>query len=273
MIEYKGIKWYYYQGALLPRVPPHYEINLTSSEQKELLKRSKALFIRYTNEWDRDGGEFWYVIKDNFRGMEELSGNTRSKIRRAQKRNYVKQVDANYISQYGYNVYSSAFDKYKTFIKPISIEEFQSQVKSNNYDYWAVFDKESDKLVAYSENFIEDNMCHYSTIKFHPKYQKNYTSYILIYEMNRFYLEEKKLKYVNDGAKSISHETKVQEYLIDKFRFRKAFVKLHIVYRWDIGLAIKLLYPFRKILKKINHPLIDKVSVILNQEKIRRSFG
>jgi len=67
VIEYKGIKWYYYQGALLPRVPSHYEINLTPKEQKELLKRSKALFLRYTNEWDRDGGEFWYVIKDNGR--------------------------------------------------------------------------------------------------------------------------------------------------------------------------------------------------------------
>jgi len=272
VIEYKGIKWYYYQGALLPRVAPHYEINLTPKEQKELLKKSKALFIRYTNEWDRDGGEFWYVIKDNFGGMEELSGNTRSKIRRAQKRNYVKQVDAKYIFKYGYDVYSSAFENYETFIKPLALEEFQSQVKSNNYDYWAIFDKDSDKIVAYSENFIEDNMCHYSTIKFHPKYQKNYTSYILIYEMNRFYLEEKKFRYVNDGAKSISHDTNIQDFLIKKFQFRKAYCRLNIVYRWDIGLVVTILYPFKNIILKINHKIFKKISVLLKQEEIRRSY-
>lgn len=273
MIEYKGIKWYNYQGALLPRVPPHYEVDLTKKEQKELLKISKAFFIRYTNEWDRDGGEFWYVVKDSFFGMEELSGNTRSKFRRAKKRNYIKKVDAKYILEYGYDVYSSAFYNYSTFINPLSSKKFQEQVKSKNYDYWGVFDNDTDKIVAYSENFIEDDMCHYSTIKFHPKYQKNYTSYILIYEMNKFYLEEQKLRYVNDGAKSISHDTKVQEFLIDKFKFKKAFVKLNIAYRWDIGLAVKILYPFRKIITKIRHPLSDKISVILNQESIRRSFG
>ena len=54
----------------------------------------------------------------------------------------------------------------------------------------------------------------------------------------------KNFLYVNDGARSISHHTNIQTFLIDKFKFRRAFVKLHIVYRWDIGLAIKILYPF-----------------------------
>lgn len=271
MIEYKGIKWYFYQGALLPRVPPHKEIVLTREEERELLKKSKALFIRYTSEWDRDESEFWYVIKDNFDGMNELSGNSRSKVRRGEKRNYVKRVDAKYIYQYGYNVYVSAFKYYCTFTKPLEEKEFQEHIKES-YEYWAVFDRDSDMLVAYSENFIEDNMCHYSTIKFHPSYLKNYTSYLLTYEMNQYYLNEIGLDYVNDGARSISHDTNVQSYFMDKFKFRKAFVKLHIAYRGDIGLAVKLLYPFRSIIQKIGHSLTDKILVILNQEEIRRSF-
>jgi len=272
VIEYKGVKWYYYQGALLPRVPPHYEIFLTQKEEKELLKRSKALFLRYTNEWDRANGEFWYVIKDKFNGINALSSNTRSKVRRGGKRNDVKRIDTEYILNHGYEVYTSAFDNYSTFIQPLSKKNFEKHVKSTNHEYWGVFDKESHKLVAYSENFIEGDICQYSTIKFHPKYQKNYTSYILMYEMNKFYLEEKKLKYVNDGARSISHKTTIQEYLIDKFKFRKAFVKLNIAYRWDVGFLVSILYPFKYFIQKLSHPIANKISVILHQEKIRRSF-
>ncbi len=271
MIEYKGINWYFYQGALLPRVPPHRDIFLTREEEKELLKKSKALFIRYTNEWDRNESEFWYVVKDNFEGMNELSGNSRSKVRRGKKKNYVKRVESKYIYQYGYNVYCAAFRNYHTLLRPMEEKKFQKHIK-DSYEYWAVFDKNSDKLVAYSENFREDNMCHYSTIKFHPAYLKNYTSYLLIYEMNQYYLEEIGLDYVNDGAKSISHDTNIQNYLIDKFKFKKAFVKLNIAYRWDIALIVKLLYPFRGIIQKIGYSLTDKIAVILNQEKIRRSF-
>jgi len=272
LIEYKGIKWFYYQGALLPRVPPHYEVKLTKGEEQELLKNSKALFLRYTNEWDKNGGEFWYIIKDNYDGMEELSSNTRSKVRRGIKRNRVEELKNSYISKYGYEVYISAFKNYETFIKPLSKEQFSKQIKENNREYFGVFDLDSNKLVAYSENFIEDDMCHYSTIKFNPHYQKNYTSYTLIDKMNQHYLKEKQLKYVNDGARSISHETKIQEYLIDKFKFRRAYVRLNIAYRWDVGLVVKLLYPFRRVLERGSHPLMKKILVILNQEKIRRSF-
>jgi hypothetical protein len=274
MIEYKGIQWYSYQGALLPRTSPHHAVFLTKEEQKELLRISKALFLRYTNEWDSDGGEFWYVIKDHFDGLQELSANTRSKVKRAQKRNEAKIVCKEYISKYGYEVYAKAFEKYDTFITPINQDEFKSSIlKKDNCQFWGVFDKESGKLVAYSENFIEDDMCHYSTIKFHPDFLKNYTSYILFYEMNSYYLDEKKLRYVNDGARSISHETNVQKFLIEKFKFKKSYVKLNIAYRLDVGLAVKILYPFKGLLQKIDNPLSNKISAILKQDAIRRSFG
>ncbi len=274
MIKYKGVDWHFYQGALLPWVPPHREIYLNHSEQKELLKRSKALFLRYTNEWDKDNGEFWYVIKDSFGGMEELSPSTRSKIRRGQKRNDVRRVDAEYIAKSGYVVYRRAFDKYKTFILPMNKKQFEAHILSGgSKDYWGVFDKNNKELVAYSENLIQEDMCHYSTIKFNPKFLKNYTSYILFYEMNRFYLEEKKVKYVNDGARSISHQTNVQDFLIQKFKFRKAYCKLNIFYRKDIEFLVKILYPFRNIIYKVDNNLFNKLSVLLKHEAIKKSYG
>ena len=65
--------------------------------------------------------------------------------------------------------------------------------------------------------------------------------------MNRFYLEERGVKYVNDGGRSITNHSNIQPFLIDKFNFRKAYCNFDIHYKWWLGMAIKCLYPFRKI--------------------------
>ena len=71
----------------------------------------------------------------------------------------------------------------------------------------------------------------YRTMKAIPKYQKLYAYYDLIYEMNRYYLEKRKVKYVNDGARSITNHSNIQLFLIDKFKFRKAYCRLEITYK------------------------------------------
>lgn len=75
-----------------------------------------------------------------------------------------------------------------------------------------------------------------------------YSYYGFIYEMNHYYLEELKLKYVNDGSRSITEHSNIQQFLIDTFHFRKAYCRLQIVYKWWMRLVVNLLYPFRKII-------------------------
>jgi len=268
---YKHIEWFYYQGALLPKSPPHKEIILSKKEERELLQKSKALFLRYTKGWDREEGRFWYVIKDKFNGFEELSSNTRSKVRRGLKHSIVKKVSNITIAKEGYTVYKEAFRNYVTIKKPLDEERYKQEIyNAKEDDFWAVYCE--GKLIAYSQNRIEEESVNYAIIKFHPQYLKIYPSYALFYTMNQYYLKEKQCLYVNDGARSISHETNIQDFLIDKFKFRKSFVILCIAYRWDIALIIKLLYPFRNIIKKIEVIFLKKISILLYQEEIRRSY-
>lgn len=72
-----------------------------------------------------------------------------------------------------------------------------------------VIDIETEKLVAFCMNAVTAESCEYRTMKAIPKYQKLYAYYGLIYEMNRYYLEERKVKYVNDGARSISNHSNI----------------------------------------------------------------
>lgn len=83
--------------------------------------------------------------------------------------------------------------------------------------------------------------------------------------MNRYYLEELGVKYVNDGARSITEHSNIQPFLIDKFHFRKAYCRLQVKYQWWVGIVVKLLYPFRKLI-----PVL-KVKSILNMEAMSRN--
>lgn len=274
MMRFKGIRWYPYQGILLPKTPPHQEIVLSKKEQGELLQKSQTYLLRWISDWDGAKSEFWYVIKDRFDGLDELSSNTRSKVRRGLKNCSVLKVLPEDIAQDGYEIYVSAMNNYKTNLNIVSEKEFRNnKVNSENYDIWAVYEKDTGKMIAYSSNRIQENSCNYTEIKFHPKYLKLYPSYALFYEMNRYYLEEKNFLYVNDGARSIAHETNIQSFLIDKFKFRKAYCRLNIAYRKDIAIIVKVLYPFKTVISKLDFSIANKIVVLLKQEEIRRSFA
>ena len=114
MIKYKGVLWKYYQSALIPATLPHVEINLNQIEARELLKISGAYFLRWTNEWDRKEGEFWYVIKDEKEDLSNYKSKVRNQIKKSLKNCRVEMVDSRIIVENGYEVYSSAFNRYKT---------------------------------------------------------------------------------------------------------------------------------------------------------------
>ncbi len=273
MIKFKDINWYPYHGIVLPKTPPHQEIVLSQKEQRELLKKSQAYLLRWTSDWDGNESEFWYILKDDFNGMNELSGNTRNQIRKGQKYCIVKKVTHQEIADKGYESYKCAFDSYNTHLKPMSKKVFyDNTMKSNNYDFFAVYKKEGGKMIAYSSNTINGDVCSYTTIKIHPAYLKLYPGYALFYEMNKYYLDDKGFRYIHDGARSISHDTNIHTFLLQKFKFRKAYCQLNIAYRKDIAIIVKVLYPFKTIISKLNFSMSNRIGVLLKQEEIRRSF-
>jgi len=115
-----------------------------------------------------------------------------------------------------------------------------------------------------------------SVIKYNPNYLKYYSSYILIYYVLDYYLNQKKYDIVLNGTRSIAHNTNMQQFL-EKFGFKKQYCKLNIVYSPTFKIAVKTAYPFRKIINKIESKLpgnnfLHKINAILRQEKIKKSF-
>lgn len=149
--------------------------------------------------------------------------------------------------------------------------DFQKRIanceKDGRSEYWCVYCKDTNEAVALAINTLYDDCCEYNTLKCKPSalHNSTYPYYGLIFEMNRYYLDELKLKYVNDGARSITNHSNIQPFLIDTFHFRKAYCKLQIEYKWWLKVLIKILFPFRNIMPR-------KVKAVLSMEAMRRKL-
>ena len=272
--RYKKIDWRLHHGALVPLAMPHVKKSLQIADARRLLVKHRALFVRWEDLFDQlSTAEWWHVIKDELEDFDSLSKNTRSKVRRGAKGFVVGATGRNSILVEGYEVYRSAFDRYQTFEDRLSEQAFQQAVADlpGETEFWAVWEQESGHMVAFSENLVRDNACFFNTIWFEPNALRVYAGYLLIHEMNKHYLNERGLRYVSDGARNINHQTAVHEFLEQKFKFRRAYARLRVVYFPGVGILVKLLYPFRTLFSVRSASLLQKIAVVLEQERIRRA--
>lgn len=254
-------KYRCYKGAWIFAHDPHLESKLSDKEVSEMLNKG-GLMVRNVYDFDcKEETSFWYVIKDSFGGMEELSSKMRNQVKKCFKTMRVERISSEYLMANGYEVYVEASDSYRVKAVAPTKEEFENRIRSSvENEYWGVIDIETNKLVAFCMNAVTEESCEYRTMKAIPKYQKLYAYYGLIYEMNRYYLEERKVKYVNDGARSITNHSNIQPFLIDKFKFRKAYCHLSIKYKWWLKFMVESLYPFRQFIS------IRQVKALLDME-------
>lgn len=255
-----------YKGAWIFESDPHYEKQLSLQEKNKLLAKG-GIMVRNAYDFDcMEETSFWYVIKDSFGGMEELSSKMRNQVKKCFKTMRVERITSAYLMQYGYEVFVAATDNYKVKVVPPTKEEFEERIRNaEENEYWACIDIETEKVVAFCMNAVTAESCEYRTMKAIPEYQKKYAYYGLLYEMNRYYLEERGLKYVNDGARSITNHSNMQPFLIDKFNFRKAYCNFSIHYKRPLGIAVNVLFPFRKCIR------VSKVRALLDMEAMARN--
>ena len=252
---------------------PPKKLDEEESSLIDLMKDQRALYIRWESNFDcKNVTSWWHVICDQHLDLSELSANTRSKIRRGIKKFYSQKLSIESVIDEGYKVYVNSFSRYDTHEKQYSEERFIESVLGmpENTEFWGVRSKETDVLVAFSENYIEDDVCFYNTIWFDPAALKDYSSYVFFYEVGRHYLVDRRFKYVSDGARSVSHDTQIHEFLQSKFGFRKAYAILNVRYQPMVAVGVASLYACRRIFALIPLNVFRMAGIFLEQERIRR---
>ena len=167
--------------------------------------------------------------------------------------------------------FHAAFNKYTLYFNRMSKSLYEKSLNNleGEWNFWGVFC--DNKIIGYSQNRIIDNYCEYSTIKFHPKYLGIYSSYLLFFTMNEYYLNKMKFRYVNNGMRNITHRTNIQDFLISKFGFRKAYCRLFVRYNKLVKFTLLLLYPIRFVFYPFNNRFALRFKALFALENIRRS--
>lgn len=258
-----------YKGTWIS-IDENKETPLSKSEVETLLHRG-GLMVRNVYNFDAPNEtSFWYVIKDSFGGLDELSSGARRDVRKSLRTYDVSRISATELLAIGYEIYSSAQEAYRVKCDVISPKEYEMMIRnyelSGDKEFWTIRHKESGDYVALAINTVKATSCEYNVLKCKPYALKDGSQpyYGLIYEMNRYYLEERGLKYVNDGARSITEHSNIQPFLIQKFKFRKAYCDIKITYKWWLNFIIKMLYPFRKLIP------IGRIKALLYMEGMAR---
>ena len=260
-----------YQHGVIYRGAPHTEQRLSKNECLNLMKHHNGLFVRNVYDWDcKEPTSFWFIIQDKPISIDSLHSKCRNQVRRSLKSLDFKMIPAEggWLDG-GYEVYSKAFDRYKIKTStPMTKKRWEDNILNSpkNVDFWGAYDKESGKLIAYAEVLIQSSSAKYTALKAIPDYMnKTYPFYGLLFEMNRYYIEERQLLYVTDGARTISEHSNIQTFL-EKFNFRRAYCHIQVHYVWWLHIIMSCIYPFRRLFGKNN-----KISYLLRFEAINRN--
>ena len=273
------IGWEYYNHAIIPTTAPHEEPNLDPIKDGSIWnltssRGEKPLFVRYTTDFDcGKETQFWYIVKDAPFIMDEIDKKYQKAIQRALKRCEVRRIDAVAEFEDIYEVYEAAVNNYQNIDNRVSKENFREGVKRDGLDYWGAYDIATGKMAGWMSCQNNGDWTETISAKYHPELQ----SYVrpsdaIHYAILTHYLNELGQKFICSGSRSLNHKTNVQDYKIKNWHFRKAFCKLHLVYRKDINIIIKILYPFRNLLMKFdNITAIHQINSVLKMEEIARN--
>ena len=261
--------FYLYRKAWRFDGASHEEQQLQKEEWKALLKRG-GLLVRNTYNFDcPEETCFWYLIKDHFNGFDELTSRVRNKIRHAFSHFEYKPISLETMWEKAYPIVAETFADYPVHDRTMNREVFEQYLrhcKERTFDYWGIFEKTNGQMVGFCTVNIWGNCCEYGVSGILSKYKRNgyYPYYGLYHHLNQYYLEQQHFKYVSDSARSITQHSQIHDFLIQNFNFRKAYCQLAVHYCWWMNIAVKMLFPFRKIIT------LQRIKAILNMEAMQR---
>ena len=270
--------WKYYVRAAIPSTPPHIEVDVEPLNDGRIWNLDgKPLLARWDSDWDcGHETDWWYCIKDTPFDISALKSKRRYEINKGNKNFEITEIVPLEYAEELFKITTTAYETYPVSYRPvIEHDSFIESVRNwRFYKTYGAFEIESGQLCGYANLLKDGSYINFAVLKVVPEKEKLAINAAIV---NKILVDHKEfLKsggYICDGSRSIQHETAFQDYLEKYFEFRKAYCKLHIVYKPAIRRIVGITYPFRGILKKLDGlNAIRKVNALLKMEEINRSF-
>ena len=269
--------WRYYNHAAVPDSAPHEKVNLKPIDDGSIwkLQGKKVLLARWTSEFDCNyETNWWYIIKDTPFDIADMKAKRRYEINKGLKNFDVLEINPRKFKEAIYAVQVQAYQGYPIKYRPVVTKKvlFNDIDTWTFYRFYGAFSKQTGELCGYAWLNKKDRYIYYAFHKSIPICEKKGVNAAIVATiLNNHYKELSEGYYICDGSRSISHETNFQGYLEKYFGFRKAYCKLNIKYRKNVGKIIRLLYPFKSFLLKLDGiSIVHQINAIMKMEEIVR---
>jgi hypothetical protein len=268
--------WKYYNHAAIPTTAPHEKVDVSPLKDKSVWKMDgKPYFARWTTDFDC-GYEtlWWYCIKDTPFDISKLNSKRRYEINKGKKNFEIRVIDPVEYVEDIIRIQQLAWANYPAAYKPESSPSLRKRIdKWRSYCVFGAFRGESNELSGYALIRENESWANFAVLKVVPECERLAINAAMVAAILEYYNDRfENGFYISDGERNIVHVTAFQNYLVKYFDFRKAYCKLNLLYRKPVGLYVKVLMPFRKLIKKFNtNPLFSKVSSVLLMESIIQS--
>jgi hypothetical protein len=272
--------WIIYQGIGVPSNPVFHNVPSISERKKVLIELNVPL-IRWIEQWDDSSTfPFYGVIQDHHTEICDLKRQVRYEVKRALRNYYFQELLSPDVINEGFKIYIASFKTYDTYLRPLSENDFKNSFQNNLLTekdipkFFGIRESSSNTLVcyAYGVHYSEGNYFDLKVVKFDPEHLKNNISELLFYEIGKLLLLTNKLSFIFDGFVSIAHKSNIQEYLVRKFNYRKAYCKLCVHYQPYAKLLVITIFPFRRYIRFIGRyiSIFSRLSILLSQEELRK---
>ena len=261
------------QSIISPVVPASERVACSTRECGQLLRSLGGAMVRWTSGFNTHNrpSEWYSVICRRFKPLEALPHRKRYKIKRSLAACEARMISAGELAATGYPVLLKAVRRYKGPQPSLPTEEeFRERIAleglfPNLVQHWGVYHQHI--LIGFTQiQLLGGTEVYYSTTKLNPDYFKYDPGYAVVHRMLEHYLGRCGFQYVNDGFRSIYHQTNMQSFLIENFGFERAYTQLHIHYRPPFGLLVRLAYPCRALLARLDR----RLAAVFEQERCRR---
>ncbi len=251
--EFHGVLWRQSSGIVEPS-DLGADVDLQCIEFKSF--PSVFLFVRWIKSFSTTAEKLWLVASSSPLSENDLSQNTRSKVRRGQRNFEIKPISRDFLKQNGFDVQKRLWSAGKR--KRIKPGNFVREIDNlpPNYEFLGVFERQTGEFVGYSQVFVGQKFVNLRVISILPQANRRYASYAFYFYVNHRYVAGQG-KTVVLGIRSLVGRSNVQDFVMEKFGYERLYVKFQVCLSFLGRILFVVLKPFRPILR-----IFRKVGVI-----------
>ncbi len=224
-------RWYEAGPRFLLAVPTHRPIRVSPDDAAAILKSTGALGVRYVSAGDC-GRESWrMVLDDSEYGLEGLSGNTRSKIRRGLKQNEIRRISGTDLKKFGEQAFLDTVGRQGRSDR-YGIERWHRLLDAADLtpgiEIWSAWHE--NRLAAYLLVMVFNDACEFYEARSRNDCLRFYPNNALIYHLARSLLAERVVPRITFGIEGLEELDTLDQFKLT-MGFRKESIRQHVRFR------------------------------------------